>query len=469
MFVGRKRELGTLAKQYGTEEFSFIVVYGRRRVGKTAMLNTFCEDKPTFRMLCLEDSAAANLNAFSRALALLERDASPASAQAAYTDFQAALDRLFELGKTRRIVAVFDEYPYLSEAVPSFDSMLQHAVDRAAEEGSKLMLVLCGSSVSYMEKDVLGKHSPLHGRNTALIKVDPLPFADTRLLHPGCDPVWQAEAYGALGGVALYHRKFQNNLSVRKNLEEKVLDPNCFLFSEPDAMLGRAHLRSQGSYKGVLAAMGAGASKQNEIAQASGVDYARCGQMLQVLEDQRLARKDMPFGEKVSARQGSWSISDQFLRLWYACIPPFSSMIDAGRVAPALDWACDHLQGLMGYAFESICKEWLWGDGYDRVPFTLRDMGRWWHDGSRGRQAEVDIVGYGVDAGDMLFCECKWRSDQVSSKVLDDLVEKTHALKPRRPYYALFSKSGFTQSCVARASELGNVMLVEYAEMAGEK
>lgn len=468
MFVGRKRELGALARQYDSGEFSFVVVYGRRRVGKTALLNAFCADKPTFRMLCLEDSSAANLAAFNSSLALLERGTSPASAQPSYPDFQSALDRLFELGRDTRVVAVFDEYPYLSEAVPSFDSMLQHAVDRAAEEGSKLMLILCGSSVSYMEKDVLGKRSPLHGRNTALVRVDPLPFADTRLLHPGCDPVWQAEAYGALGGIALYHRKFQDSLSIRDNLEVAFLDPNGFLFSEPDAMLDRVHLRSQGSYRSVLAAMGAGASKQNEIAQASGVDYARCGQMLQVLEDQRMVRRDMPFGEKPSARQGTWSVADHFLRLWYACVPPFSSMIDAGRVGPALDWTCERLQRLMGYAFENICLEWLWADGYNRIPFALRDAGRWWHDGSKGRQAEIDIVGCGVDAGDMLFCECKWRNEQVGLNVLDDLVAKACALKPRRPHYALFSKTGFTQDCVNRAAELGNVTLVSYAEMGGE-
>ena len=483
MFVGRARELKTLSKQYESGDFSFVVVYGRRRVGKTTLLNRFSAGKPTFRMLCLEDSPSANLGAFSRSLALLEREISPAtsdpaassavvsragaqSAYPAYPDFQSALDRLFELGRDRRIVAVFDEYPYLSEAVPSFDSMLQHAVDRAAEESSGVMLVLCGSSVSYMERDVLGKHSPLHGRNTALVKVEPLPFAETRLLHPDCEPVWQAEAYGALGGTALYHRKFSDGLTIRENIEQNLLDPDCFLFSEPDTVMNRARLRSQGSYRGVLSAMAAGASKQNEISQAAGVEYGRCGQMLQVLEDQRLVRRDMPFGEGASSRQGSWSVADPFLRLWYASVPPFVSMIDAGRVGPALDWTCERLQGFMGSAFEQICAQWLWADGYERIPFDLREQGRWWHDGGSGRQAEIDIVGKGVDQNDMLFCECKWRNEDVGVGVLDGLVEKSHALKPRRPYYLVFSKTGFTQACRDRAEALGNVGLVGFAEMA---
>ena len=263
-------------------------------MGKTTLLNRFSADKPTFRMLCLEDSPSADLDAFSRSLALLEREISPAasgpaasssmtshvgaqSAYPAYPDFQSALDRLFELGRDRWVVAVFDECPYLSEAVPSFDSMLQHAVDRAAEEGGGVMLVLCGSSVFFMERDVLGKRGPLHGRNTALVKVELLPFAEARLLHPGCEPVWQAEAYGALGGTALYHRRFSDGLSIREKIERNLLDPDCLLFSEPDTVMNRARLRSRGSYRGVLSAMAVGASKQNGISRAAGVEYGRCG------------------------------------------------------------------------------------------------------------------------------------------------------------------------------------------------
>ena len=172
MFIGRETELAALEKLYHSDKFEFAVIYGRRRVGKTALISEFTKDKGTIFFTGVETNAKQNLDNFSRCI--MEYNTGIA-VNTSFQNFQAALEHVFELAKTKRIVLVIDEYPYVARASKSLASTLQFLIDKN-KDTSKLFLILCGSSMSYMEDHVLAYKAPLYGRRTAQLKIQPFEF-----------------------------------------------------------------------------------------------------------------------------------------------------------------------------------------------------------------------------------------------------------------------------------------------------
>ena len=183
MFVGRDKELSALERRWSSQQFECVVVYGRRRVGKTTLINRFLEDRPTIFFSAIESSASKNLESLSRSIALYEKGSEAFETAPVYRSFESALEAVFALAAKQRIAFVIDEYPYLAKADRTISSVLQHAIDRHKDD-SQLMMVLCGSSMSFMERQVLGYESPLYGRRTAQIKVEPFGYADVRKFLP---------------------------------------------------------------------------------------------------------------------------------------------------------------------------------------------------------------------------------------------------------------------------------------------
>lgn len=174
MFIGRENELNTLNRLYNSDKFEFAVIYGRRRVGKTALINEFVNDKDNIFFTGVETNAKQNLDNFSSCI--MEYNTGLATG-ASFNNFQAALEYVFELAKTKRIVLVIDEYPYVARASKSLASTLQLLIDKN-KDTSKLFLILCGSSMSYMEDHVLAYKAPLYGRRTAQFKIKPFEFSE---------------------------------------------------------------------------------------------------------------------------------------------------------------------------------------------------------------------------------------------------------------------------------------------------
>ena len=328
MFIGRDRELATLESRYSTGRFECVVIYGRRRVGKTALINRFCKNKRTVYYQALESDIAKNVAAFSGSITACEAD-SPVASAPLYPDFATALEAVFALNDKRRCVLVIDEYPYLARADASVSSILQHAIDNH-KDSSDLMIVLCGSSMSFMEEQVLGYQSPLYGRRTAQLKVRPFPFEQSRLFHPEATAEDAVAYYGITGGVPLYLEKIDGALSVEQNLTRNVLDPSCYLFEEPGNLL-KQELRDPKQYNNVLQSIADGASKLNEIATSSHISTSNCSFLLGNLQALGIVDKELPFGD-TRKNKGVYTISDTFFRFWYRYVPRYLSLIQAGRV-----------------------------------------------------------------------------------------------------------------------------------------
>lgn len=203
VFVGRSRELATLNRLYETGTFQFPVIYGRRRVGKTTLINEFVGKKPVVFFTAVENNARINLENLSRAVALFEHPDRDPSLAPLYASLQQAFEAIFERARSQRVIFVIDEFPYLAKADPSVSSILQALIDRASAD-SKLLLLLCGSSLSFMKEQVLGEKSPLYGRRTAQIELKPFDFFTAMELFPQRNPIETAEIYGMVGGVPLY-------------------------------------------------------------------------------------------------------------------------------------------------------------------------------------------------------------------------------------------------------------------------
>ena len=459
MFVGRQQELNTLHKLYNSGKFEFAVIYGRRRVGKTALISEFSKDKDTIFFTGVETNAKQNLDNFSRCI--MEYSTGTA-VDSSFASFQAALEYVFELAKTKRLVLVIDEYPYVARASKSLASTLQFLIDKNKDD-SKLFLILCGSSMSYMEDHVLAYKAPLYGRRTAQLKINPFDFFEACRYFTRFSDVDKALAYGVVGGTPQYLMQMDDNLSIEENIKNTHLNPSSSIFEEPNNLL-KQEVREPAIYNAVITAIATGCSKMNEISTKIDEDTSVCATYIKNLIALGIVKKESPYGEK-SSRRTIYSIEDNMFRFWYRFVPENTSVISRGATDLAYRRIAPELSSYMGAVFEEICRQYLWKlllDGKCAVNFS--DLGRWWGTNSKTRtQEEIDIMGTDKDVA--LFAECKWTNETVDEKVLDTLVHRSELFNYQNKYYYLFSKSGFSSGCMEKAKEIGNVRLVDFEEM----
>lgn len=460
MFIGRERELNSLNKLYVSGKFEFVVIYGRRRVGKTALINQFIRNKKAIYFMGVESNARQNLENLSRNI--LEYSAKGQEGSV-FLSFQTALEHVFQLAKEERLVLAIDEYPYLARSSRSLASTLQFLIDRYKDE-SRLMLILCGSSMSYMEDHVLAYKAPLYGRRTAQMKIQPFDFADTCRYFENFSGEDKALIYGIVGGTPQYLLQMDDRLSVEDNIKNTFLNPTSSLFEEPENLL-KQEVREPALYNAIITAIATGSSRMAEISTKVGENTSVCASYLKNLIALGLVRRESPYGEKAS-RKSIYSIDDNMFRFWYRFIPEYSSVIARGAADMAYRRMEPHLSDYMGNVFEEICKQYLWKlllDG--KSPVEFKELGRWWGtDPSAHSQAEIDIMG-DQDKDTALFGECKWTNEKVDVGVLEKLAGRSKLFHYHKVYLYLFAKSGFTKGCIDKAKGLGNAMLVTYSDI----
>ncbi len=460
MFIGRERELESLNRLYLSDKFEFTVIYGRRRVGKTALINQFIRDKNAIYFMGVESNAKQNLENFSKNIMEL---GTGIQAETAFVSFQAALEYVFKLAEKERLILVIDEYPYVARSSKSLASTLQLLIDKY-KDCSKLMLILCGSSMSYMEDHVLAYKAPLYGRRTSQMKIVPFDFADTCRYFKNFPGEDKALIYGMVGGTPQYLLQMDDRLSIEDNIKNTFLNPTSSLFEEPENLL-KQEVREPALYNAIITAIATGASRMAEISAKVGEDTSVCATYLKNLAALGLIQKDTPYGEKTS-RKSIYVIADNMFRFWYRFVPENHSIIGRGAVDLAYKRIEPYLSDYMGKVFEEICKQYLWKmllSGESEVEF--KELGRWWGtDPSTRSQMEIDIMGV-QDKNTALFGECKWTNEKVDLGVLETLVRRSRIFHYSQTKLYLFAKSGFTKGCVEAADNLHNVSLVQYKDI----
>lgn len=460
MFIGRDKELNMLDRLYLSDQFEFVVIYGRRRVGKTALINQFIDNKKAIYFMGVESNAKQNLENFSKSII---ECSSGIEAETSFTSFQAALEYIFKLAENERIILAIDEYPYVARSSKSLASTLQLLIDKN-KSTSKLMLILCGSSMSYMEDHVLAYKAPLYGRRTAQMKLLPFDFEETSRYLQNLSDEDKALIYGIVGGTPQYLLQMNDQLSVEDNIKNTYLNPMSFLYEEPVNLL-KQEVREPAIYTAIITAVATGYSRMSEISTKVGEDTNVCTCYLKNLIQLGIVQKETPYGEKTS-RKSIYSIEDNMFRFWYRFVLDNNSIIARGASDLAYRRIEPELSDYMGGVFEEICKEYLWKlllSG--KCPIEFTSLGRWWgNDPVEKSRAEIDIMGE-QDKETALFGECKWRNEKVDLGVLETLMKRGRLFSYKNVHYFLFSKAGFTQGCIEKADEEGNVTLVSYGDI----
>ncbi len=459
MFIGRTREQEVLNNLYKSERFEFAVICGRRRVGKTALINQFIVGKKAIYFTGVESNEKQNLEIFSKSVMDFFGGE---ETEAYFSSFQSALEYIFKIAEKERLVLVIDEYPYADRSSKSLGYALQFLIDKY-KDSSKLMLVLCGS-LPYMEENIFGDNASLYDRKTAQIRLLPFDFEEVCQYFKNFSDEEKALVYGIVGGTPHYLLQINDKLSIEENIKNTYLNPTSFLHEEPTNLL-KQEVREPAVYTAIITAIANGASRMSEISGKTGEDTNVCSIYIKNLINLGIVKKETPYSDK-SSRKSVYSIEDNMFRFWYRFVPANNSIIARGAADLAYNRISPQLSGYMDKVFQEICKQYLWKkliSGNCPVEFT--SLGSWWSSNSKAKNQEsIDIMGE-QDKDTALFAECEWTDEKTDSGVLKDLVNRSGLFEYKEKHYYLFSKSGFTKACIDKAKEMGNVNPVELSDL----
>ena len=410
----------------------------------------------------VESNEKQNLENFSKSIIEFS---SGIQADTSFASFQAALEYVFRLAENERIILTIDEYPYVARSSKSLASTLQLLIDKY-KDTSKLMLILCGSSMSYMEDHVLAYKAPLYGRSTAQMKILPFDFEESCRYFNNLSDEDKALIYGVVGGTPQYLLQMSDKLSVEENIKNTYLNPMSFLYEEPINLL-KQEVREPAIYTAIITAIATGHTRMSEISSKVGEDTNVCSNYLKNLMNLGIIRRETPYGEKTS-KKSIYSIEDNMFYFWYRFVLSNNSVIARGATDMVYKRIEPQLSNYMGRVFEEICMQYLWKQLLEgNAPIEFVSLGRWWgNDPIQKAQAEIDIMGE-QDSDSALFAECKWRNENVDLDILETLIGRSKLFRYTNVHYYLFSKSGFTKGCMEKAEEMGNVTLVSYGDIVG--
>ena len=458
MFVGREKELAFLESKYTAENGQLIVLYGRRRVGKTETLKEFCKNKPHVFFACRECTDKLQLRTFSEKM--LKEDIPARRYISQFENWEQAFRSVTDLpsGDEKKLL-IIDEFPYMCRGNTSIPSVLQNLWDEVLKD-KNLMIVLCGSSMSFIEKELLSEKNPLYGRATGVYRMTEMDFYDAVKFFPDYSDTDKVIAYSVLGGIPHYLKQFDPKKSLAENIKNNILTKGCVLYSEVDFLL-RQELRETPIYNSLIEAIALGNTKLNEISQKSLVDdtsktstYLRNLIQLGIVE--REFSVDAGTKERANTNRGTYKLTDNFFRFWYAFVFTNYSELEAGDVDGVFHYSVEpQLHQFASMPFEDVCRQYVRKlQQANALPFRYAHMGRWTGKttvrdtsapgGTRIAETEIDILAVSRSRKEYLICECKFKNKPFSySEYLDTIAKLTPQKEKADFYYALFSESGF--------------------------
>lgn len=473
-FIGRTRELATLNRLADDDAFRMIVVYGRRRIGKTTLIQEFCRNRRALSFTATEVSDADNLRGFSSAI---RRFFNEPEMWGAFPDWSAAFDYIAvkaQQDPSHPMVIVFDEFPYAAAAAPSLPSVLQVAIDQSFLQTNATM-ILCGSNEGFMESRVLGSKSPLYGRRDSQMHLAPLTLHEAVELMP-TDASWedQINYYAALGGTPYYLSRLSNDLSFTANLERLCFHIDGLLYEEP-RMLLQQELRDPSMYFSILNAISAGRNTPKLIAENIGMPTTTLPTYLRTLSSLGLIERTVPFGDNpTKSKKGLWVFKDPFFAYWFRFVSPAIGWIEADQAAPIAQTATSGgaFATYVGQQYENMCMQWLLSEaGHGRLPFQPLRFGKWWGtDPLQHEQTDIDIVMDNQPERRLLMAECKWRNHLDESDAIDTLRDRRRLLPDNAACeYYLFTKTPASDGTKTTADQDPRLHLVCAQDILGQR
>ncbi len=452
-FIARERELKALGELYDKPGFQMIVIYGRRRVGKSTLIREFVKDKRAVYYTATKSGFAANMAALGKTV--LET-LSPGLSNLTFPGTDELLSYIGECCKTERLVMVIDEIPYLAEGDKGFLSVLQKHIDEEWQS-TQMYLVVCGSSVSFMEDEVLSEKSPIYGRRTAQLKVEAFNYMDAAGFVPAYSEEDKAICYGVTGGIAKYLSLFDDKFTLDDNIKKNFFSSAGYLYEEPSNLLSQ-EFRNVSTYNDIIAAIARGANKPNDIADKAHLDVTTVQHALNNLITTGIVEKHQAITDEKNKKKVLYVLKDGMFRFWYRFIPDAASLIEMGNGETYYDRVVkDKLSDYMGSVFEDMCRYYMLYHGTDEsFGCFITEVGRWWgSDTVKKETTDIDVVGLDKLSKKAVLGECKFTNNLADKAVFEKLKERTGLIDKsyETAGYALFSKTGFSDWVIANAEK----------------
>ena len=463
-FIGRQSELETLEREY-QRDGGFVVVYGRRRVGKTTLIKEFIRNKNAFYFLATTEVESQSMKRFAGVLGRGMKN--PMLTRATFHDWVDLFQTLADYQPEEKKVLVIDEFPYLVKTNAAFPSILQNVWDEFLKD-SNVMLILCGSLIGMMQKYALSYDSPLYGRRTAQIRLMPLSFMDIYPLQNL--PFEKAmEYYAVTGGVPKYLELFDETEELEPQLQSVVLSRTGFLYEEPNFLL-REEVQTPVNYFSILKVIADGNHKLGAIAGVLELDTSALTPYLATLQGLGFVEKQVPITEKniERSRKGLYFISDNFIRFWFRYVHPYTGELELDNTQIVLDeMQKDFVSKFIAFVYEDVCKTIFTKLCADKqIDFVPSRVGSYWLNDYQG-DTQIDVAAVDNQNKRVFLGECKYHKQPVDADVYFDLKKKVESSSEiRNTYrgyevvYGVFSKSGFSQRLLDIKEQSSNLVLV---------
>lgn len=482
MFIGRETELQFLEERYNSNRSELVVLYGRRRVGKTETLRQFCKNKPHIFFSCRECTDKLQLKTFSEKIL---KENIPASAYIKeFSDWDKAFRSITELPySNKKKLVVIDEFPYMCKGNTSIPSILQNLWDEILKD-ENIMLILCGSAMSFIEKELLAEKNPLYGRATGIYKMKEMGFYDAVKFFPDYSARDKIIAYSVLGGIPHYLQQFDSSRTLEENIKKSILTKGSVLYSEVEFLL-RQELRETPVYNSIIEAVALGNTKLNDISIKSLIgDTSKTSIYLKNLIELGIVEREFSISEstkeKDNTTRGLYRITDNFFRFWYAFVFTNISELEGGDVDGIYNYSVEPLlHEFASISFEDVCREYvreLQKSG--ELPFRYSKMGRWWgkttvrrkEDKTEIADTEIDLLAISKNSDKYLVGECKFKGKPFRySEYLDTTVKLSSYKEKSEFYYYLFSESGFDYNIVKLSEKDNHIVLCDLDMIVGYK
>ena len=463
-FLGREKEILDLEKEYARDG-GFVVIYGRRRIGKTTLIKQFIKSKTAFYFLATKEVESQSMKRFAGVIA--RTTGNSVLQKAAFSDWLDLFQAVADYKPNEKKVLVIDEFPYLVKVNDSFPSILQNAWDEILKD-SNVMLILCGSLISMMKKHALSYESPLYGRRTAQMRIAPLPFT-TVYENQKLSFEEAAEQYSITGGVPKYMEFFSDVQPLYEQIKENVLSKNGFLYEEPNFLL-TDEVQVLTNYFSIIKVIADGNHKLGTIAGILGLETSALTPYLKTLSELGFTEKQVPVTEKNAekTRKGLYFISDNFLRFWFRYVYPYKGELELDNMQISLDELDkDFKEKFVAFAYEDICKEIFARLCSDKaIDFTPSKIGSYWLN-DKSSNTQIDVMAVDTVNKRLFAGECKYHNQPIDADVYFELVKKVDnsseiksAFKDYTVIYGVFSKSGFTSRMTDISNSNPNLFLI---------
>jgi len=453
-FIGRHSEIKQLNTIYQNSGGQLVILYGRRRLGKTTLLREFCQNKN--HCYYMADKAGEKSQKRSLTLALSTALQEPLLQAAEYPewyDIFAAFDRFRPQDK--KTILILDEYQYLCQTQPAFSSFLQKWWDEHWKN-ENILLILCGSITSMMYKETMAQSAPLYGRASAQILLKPLPYQHLKDFLPTHTEEELIKFYSLGGGVPRYLELLQGYQNFSTAIQELVLNQNGILYNEARYLL-HEEISSPNTCWSILQALGNGTGRISEIGSRLGLPANQLTHYIELLRDLFLVYREVPVLEKNPAhsKKGYYQVADPFLRLWFGSIYPYDSFLEFGQIKIIMERLNPLIQSHISFCYEQLCRNFVKNNA---STFNCLRVGRQW-----SGNYELDIAGVNADLQLSVVGECKWSHKKIGLSVYKELQNKIVSNKlplSQNCRHLLFSKSGFTQDLKELAKKENRLLLI---------